>query len=91
MSYDFELNKNQNKRTKDPQMQNFMSFGPLGAELQHPSYWSSHTLLSPFRSLETRNKTMFVNIVVCYLIKTNLVTGHRLRCQVPAMAAYYNG
>ena len=25
-----------------------MSFGPLGAELQNPSYWSSHTLLSPF-------------------------------------------
>ena len=45
---DLGTDKNQNKRAKDPHIQNFMSFGPLGAELQHPSQWNLLTLLPPF-------------------------------------------
>ena len=35
-SYDLDWNKNQMYLPKDPHMQNFRSFGPLGAELQTP-------------------------------------------------------
>ena len=37
---DIGLNKIQNKHAKVPFMQNFMSMGPMGAELQHPSLLS---------------------------------------------------
>ena len=46
--YDLGLDKNQMYLIKDPYIQNFMSFAPLGAMLQHPPIWSLHTLLSPF-------------------------------------------
>ena len=49
-SYDLDLSKNQMLLQKVPQMQNFKSFGPWGAELQSPSLLSSLTLLPPLSS-----------------------------------------
>ena len=52
--------------TKVPHMQNlnFMSFDPLGAELQHPSQWSLHTLLPPlFRNEIIEPKKRFCSLL----------------------------
>ena len=70
--YDLGFDKIQNKPIKDPYMQNFMSFGQWGADLQHPSWRSLHTLLSPFFDLRHSDGCKYKMILVILQIRTNM-------------------